>query len=137
MAQVISQDLAYPDAEWSIVLTDDATIQNLNHNWRHKDRPTDVLSFPLQDFKKAPDGDTGCPIMLGDVVISMETAARQSRLGGWSLDEEIQRLLVHGYLHLLGHDHIHGGHQARQMQSAEKRLLLKLVGEMGFDLKAI
>ena len=62
-------------------------------------------------------------VVLGDVIISYDTAARQAAAFGHTLDEEVKRLLVHGVLHLLGHDHVHGGHQARLMKAAEARLL--------------
>jgi probable rRNA maturation factor len=108
--------LGSPGADLSIVLCDDAEIHALNRDWRGKDGPTDVLSFS-QVEGEGPRG------VLGDVVISADTAARQALAGGWSLDEEVVRLLVHGVCHLLGHDHVHGGRQAARMQAEEKRLL--------------
>lgn len=82
-----------PDVEISLVLCDDAFIQNLNRDHRGKDKPTDVLSFP-QDH----------PIVLGDVVISLDTAARQAQAAGWSHMDEIVLLALHAVLHLLGYD---------------------------------
>ena len=75
------------------MLTDDVEIRNLNRIWRKKDTPTDVLSWPQDD-----------PQVLGDIAISMETASRQAEVRGWSLEEECALLLVHGVLHLLGHE---------------------------------
>lgn len=77
----------------SLLLTGDSEIHALNRSWRGKDKPTDVLSWPQDD-----------PKVLGDVVISLETAAQQARVRGWSVDEEIALLTVHGVLHLLGHE---------------------------------
>ena len=70
--------------------------------------------------------------MLGDIVISLDTAARQATQAGLSLDQEMQRLLVHGVLHLLGHDHVHGGPQARRMKAEEARLL-QVLSELGCE----
>jgi len=87
-------------AELSIVLCDDAFIRALNRDYRGLDRPTDVLSFP-QDGA----GDRRRPAILGDVVISLETASRQARAGRRALLDEATALLVHGVLHLVGCDH--------------------------------
>ncbi len=95
--------------ELSIVLTDDAGIRPLNAQWRGKDAATDVLSFPLEEGA-----------ILGDVVISEETAARRTN-EGWSLRDELTFLLVHGVLHLLGHDH-HDAEERRAMEAAEQAL---------------
>ena len=82
-----------PDAQVSLSLCNDEAIAELNCQWRGKDRPTDVLSFPLED-----------EVMLGDLVISVETAAQQAASRGHSLRDEVRVLMVHGMLHLLGHD---------------------------------
>lgn len=93
--------LQIKEAELSIVLTDDAQIKILNRDYRQKDRPTDVLAFAMRE------GETGqlAGDLLGDVVISLETAARQASGQGHSLREEVVFLLGHGLLHLLGWDH--------------------------------
>ena len=107
-------------------VVDDDEIQALNRQWRAKDKPTDVLSFSQVE---AADDD-GFPMdvfpgpqPLGDIVISFETAARQALEIGHSVDEEYRRLIVHGFLHLLGHDHVNGGRQAAKMKREEERLL--------------
>lgn len=110
------------DVDLSIVLTDDETIQALNRDFRGKDRPTDVLSFS-QVEGEGPKVSGHGPQVLGDVVISVDTAARQAREARRTLDAEICHLLVHGVLHLLGHDHVQGGAQARRMQAEERRVL--------------
>lgn len=98
-------------AELSIMLCGDAFIQGLNLQWRGKDAPTDVLSFPMYDDD-----------VLGDVVISLDTAARQAAALGHDLHTELRVLLVHGLLHLLGHDHELPGQDAT-MAEEEQRLL--------------
>ena len=107
---------------------DDAGIQELNNTWRAKDKPTDVLSFPQADGKVTAGDFVPC---LGDVVISADTAANQAIRIGHSLEDEYRRLLVHGVLHLLGHDHVHGGHQARNMKQEENRLLDVIDSKLG------
>lgn len=115
--------LLMPDAELSVVLCDDAFIHPLNRDYRGKDAPTDVLSFAQRDGE---DADPNDPV-LGDVIISVQTAQRQARQRGYGLDKELRVLLVHGMLHLLGHDHLEPG-EAAEMQ-AEERRLLALLGE--------
>ncbi len=92
------------DVSWevSIVIVDDEEIQKLNRDYRGKDTPTDVLSFPLQegDFVVS-EGDN----LLGDIVISLETALRQAEDYGHSLEREVGFLTAHGMLHLLGYSH--------------------------------
>ena len=98
-------------AELSIAVTTDRKINRLNRRYRGVDRPTDVLSF-------AGDGQG----LLGDVVISLDTARREARLRGLPLHEELRRYLAHGILHLLGHRHHHKA-DAIRMARAERRLL--------------
>jgi probable rRNA maturation factor len=87
----------------AVVLVTDARMRALNRTWRGVDRPTDVLSFPMQDG--APlDGRPAVP-HLGDIVIARGTAARQARALGHPLATELRVLALHGLLHLLGHDH--------------------------------
>ena len=98
MAGTVLKNLGLPfRCELSVTFTDDRRMRELNRVWRDIDRTTDVLSFP-QDG--GPDFS-----LLGDVVISLETASRQSRRYGNTVNEEIKKLLVHGILHLLGYDH--------------------------------
>ena len=89
------------DCEVSILLTDDAEIRVLNHQYRHIDGPTDVLAFAMREGI----GGNLNPQLLGDLVISVPTAQRQSIANGHSLDIELAILSVHGTLHLLGYDH--------------------------------
>ena len=89
------------DAELSIVLTGDATIQELNRAYRGKNRPTDVLAFAQREGPMAHLAGA----LLGDVVLSVPTARRQARAGGRRLVSELTMLLAHGVLHLLGWEH--------------------------------
>ena len=104
-------------AELSVLLVSDAEMQRLNRDWRGKDRPTDVLAFAQGE------GDGGTPDgLLGDVVISVDTARRQARSGRRPLDREAERLLVHGLLHLLGYDHERSAREAARMKRKEREL---------------
>ena len=91
---------AEPTAELTILLTDDAQIQELNNQFLGLDAPTDVLSFPAGELDPDSEG-----LYLGDIVISVERARAQATTGGHPYPEEMQLLVVHGVLHLLGHDH--------------------------------
>ena len=102
----------------AVTLTTDRSIRRLNRRWRQKDHATDVLSFP---GGPPPPGWPG-PIVLGDVVISLDTARRQAKEEGRTLGGELGRYLTHGVLHLLGHDH-HRPADARRMAELEDRLL--------------
>ena len=108
-------DLA--DAELSVLLVDDNFIQNLNREHRGKDRPTDVLAFPVDEEAT----DSG-PRILGDVVISLPTAQRQAESRKRELLPEVRFLLAHGLLHLIGHDHATKAPQ-RKMDAAALRLV--------------
>lgn len=104
-------------AELSILLLDDAAIAGLNHVYRGRPLPTDVLAFSLLEGAHADRrGD-----LLGDVVIGIETAARQARARRRTLDDEVARLLVHGALHLVGYDHLRSA-EARRMRAQERRV---------------
>lgn len=92
--------LRLEDAELSILLVDDRHIQELNRVHRDKDKPTDVLAFPLDE-----EPTEGLPRLLGDVVISLPTALRQARSRQRTLFPEVRFLLAHGVMHLLGFDH--------------------------------
>jgi len=117
-ARKLMSALDETDAELSILLCDDATIHELNRDYRNVDRPTDVLAFPMLDEDEQP---SELPRALGDVVISIETAARQARELRRELIDEVTTLLVHGLLHLLGHDHEKPSEKAA-MDAAAKRL---------------
>ena len=102
----------------------DQTIRELNRQYRHKNRPTDVLSFPLADER--------CPTLLGDVVISIDTARRQARQRKRAFADELRALLIHGILHLLGYDHEVSDSEAVRMRRKERELkaLLRQSGDV-------
>jgi probable rRNA maturation factor len=100
-AGVIFDALALDNAELSIVLTDDLRIRMLNRDYRQKDKPTDVLAFAMREGEL---GDVGSEL-LGDVIVSVETARRQAVRAGHDVLSEVTILVVHGVLHLLGWDH--------------------------------
>jgi probable rRNA maturation factor len=107
------------ECELSIVLCTDDFIRPLNRDWRGKDQATDVLSFSQREGEEADEDDP----VLGDVVISVETAARQAGDLGHGLDLELRVLLIHGLLHLLGYDHEESAEEALLMGQKERWLL--------------
>lgn len=114
------------DAEVSVTLVSDSEIHELNLQYRGKDRPTDVLSFPLgEDGVYDINNETGA-ILLGDIVISMETATRQAEEYGHTLEREVGFLTVHSMLHLLGYDHETSPLDAANMHEREEAILKKL-----------
>lgn len=113
------QEMNRSDADISLVLVDDAKMRPINAQWRNIDKPTDVLAFAQSDSFSAQSR------VLGDVLISVETAARQAVAHGHSLERELTILFIHGVLHLLGYDHIEEG-EAEEMEALERLLLAKL-----------
>lgn len=108
---------AVSDGALTVVFTDDAGIRLLNRQFRDKDRPTDVLSFPLhEDDEQGP--------YLGDVIISLERALKQAPRFHNEPEAEIARLVAHGILHILGYDH-HRPADGRRMKAAERRALTR------------
>ena len=109
-------------SELSIVLTDDAHIQELNASWRGKDKPTNVLSFPAFPPQK---GSSRLAPMLGDIVLALETVRSEAQLDNKSFEHHLSHLLVHGLLHLLGYDH-ETPDEAEEMEALERRVLSRL-----------
>ena len=112
------------------MITDDTQVRDLNRTYRGKDAPTNVLSFPMQEgeFSNITPG------LLGDVVISLDTAQAEALSAEISTDERMSQLLIHGILHLIGFDHELGENQAREME--EKSLELLRLIEKNIDLSA-
>ena len=113
--RALLQALGRPEAGLSILLTTDGRIRTLNRRWRSVDHATDVLSFPADD-------PPGSGPHLGDLAVSLDIASRRARRAGHSLGDEVDRYLVHGILHLVGHDHHRPG-EAREMARLEDQLL--------------
>ena len=108
-------------AELSLLFTDDAHIRALNRDWRARDKPTNVLSFPA--FPVRP-GDA-VPPMLGDIALAFETVAAEAALEGKPFDHHLTHLIVHGLFHLLGHDH-EDEEEAEAMEALERAALARL-----------
>lgn len=107
--------------EISLVFTDDESIRQINAEWRQKDKPTNVLSFPAYPLE--PGGKPGP--MLGDIVIARETVAREAVDLDKDFDDHLTHLMVHGFLHLFGYDHIEKD-EAEEMEGLETRILAAL-----------
>ena len=118
--QAMAHQSAPKDADLTIVLTDDAQLQQLNHDYLDVNAPTDVLSFPSEQI----DPESGSRY-LGDILVSVPRAALQAAAAGHPLEAEIQLLVVHGVLHLLGHDHA-GAEEKARMWRAQAEILAEL-----------
>ena len=126
MAERILSASECPDAELSILIVDDAEIRIINRDYLHKDRSTNVISFAMREG----EGGGIQPDLLGDVVISAETAARDAAEAEVPFVSELYFLLLHGILHLLGYDHERGSDaDARHMEAREQELFALLKEE--------
>lgn len=112
-------------SELSLELIGERRMRRLNREYRKKDRPTDVLAFPIREAVM-PRGMRPVTQMLGDVVISLPTAVRQAREARRSIDDELAMLLVHGVLHLCGYDHERNQREAARMSRRERALLHRI-----------
>jgi probable rRNA maturation factor len=112
------------EAELCVALVGDAAIRELNRDWRGKDAPTDVLSFSQLEGEAV----AGAESLLGDVVVSVDTLRRQAEAGGWTEEEELVRLVLHGVLHLVGFDH-EDEDDARTMRAEEARIVAVLASK--------
>ncbi|WP_340589348.1 rRNA maturation RNase YbeY [Erythrobacter alti] len=123
-AQIVPE-LANPRLVTSMLFTSDAVVRTLNHDWRDKDKPTNVLSFPMLERLDLVhlDPDEGPPEMLGDIALAHETCAREAAEKGISLQHHASHLIVHGLLHLAGYDHETGEADAQAMEALEVKAL--------------
>ena len=112
-----------PQAEVNIIFVDDKTINEINLQQRDIDAPTDVLSFPLGENGDYPINPENGNVMLGDIVISVERAVKQSLEFDHPLTRELGYLTTHSMLHLLGYDHVNGGLQATIMREKEETVM--------------
>jgi probable rRNA maturation factor len=120
-ADLLDKDMA---VEVSIKLSDDAEVRQLNAAYRGKDKPTNVLSFPMvqADLIGALDNTDDGEVLLGDIILAQETCAREAEERGISLADHTTHLIVHGTLHLVGHDHENDA-EAEAMEALEIRAL--------------
>jgi probable rRNA maturation factor len=118
VAQRILADLALPDAELSILMVDDVQIRELNRRYLHRDKPTNILAFPM----RKGEYPTLHPDLLGDLAISVERAQRQSNRFGLDPMQMVTLLMVHGILHLVGYEHEGTRKGAREMAIRQKEL---------------
>ncbi len=121
------EGLREKDNEVSVLFTDDDFISDLNEQYRGEGTPTDVLAFPMMDFEDAENEivTPGMPNVLGDIVVSLDTAASQAEAHGVPLRQELALLLIHGTLHLLGYDHDNPQKEA-DMWARQEEILRKL-----------
>ena len=123
----VAPELASDRLTVSILFTTDAEVHELNRQWRDKDKPTNVLSFPMLDrtelLELAPDGP---PEMLGDLALAHETCAREAAAKDIALADHAAHLLVHGLLHLAGYDHETSEADAEKMEALEIKALAEL-----------
>lgn len=122
LAEVV-HEIAIPEVhELHIMIINDARMREINFEFRHKDKPTDVLSFPQytpQQIRGTSAAPEAASPYLGDLVISSETTKRQAKRFGVTVRQELLRLIVHGVLHLIGYDH--EGVPAREAQAMRRR----------------
>jgi len=120
LAQKILAAAGEPGAELSLDLVGDRRMRRLNRQYRGQDLPTDVLAFPMRPVGPAS-------FLLGDVVISLHTAARHAAADGHSVEHELAKLVIHGVLHLVGYDHERSEPEARRMRRKERAILQSLM----------
>jgi len=130
VAQRILSVSGCPEAELSVLLVDDEQIHEINRDYLDHDYPTNVISFAMREG----EGADVQPDLLGDVVISVETAMRDAQEAGESFESELYFLLLHGVLHLLGYDHERGTDEdARRMEEREREVFALLRTEFLAD----
>jgi probable rRNA maturation factor len=123
-ASAVAPELANQRLSASVLFADDAEVRTLNRQWRAKDKPTNVLSFPMLErtdlLALAPDG---APELLGDIALALETCGREAAEKGVPLQTHAAHLIVHGLLHLAGHDHETSAADAEAMEALEIKAL--------------
>ena len=125
MARKILSASGCPEAELSVLIVDDEEIRLLNRDYLQRDKPTNVISFPMQEG----EGAGLHPLVLGDVVISAETASRDAAEAGIPFESELHFLLIHGILHLLGFDHERGTEEEAVRMEAREKEIFSLIQE--------
>ena len=127
-AQSVAPELANPRLVTSLLFTSDTRIHELNREWRQRDKPTNVLSFPMLERTDLVhlDPDEGPPEMLGDIALAYETCAREAEEKGIPLEHHATHLILHGLLHLAGYDHEISDEDAEKMEALEVKALALL-----------
>ena len=128
IAETLFYERIYFDVEISVTLCGDEHIKKLNHQYRDKNKATDVLSFPMYDLGELPHGGDadGATVLLGDIVVSVDRAAAQAAELGHSTDREIAFLCIHSTLHLLGYDHERSKKEDEDMCLRQREIIAKL-----------
>ncbi len=120
----VTTELANPRLSASLLFTSDAEIHTLNREWREKDKPTNVLSFPmLESHEISRLALEGPPVLLGDIALAFETCAREAAEKGIPTEHHAAHLIIHGLLHLAGHDHELSPLDAEAMEALEIKAL--------------
>ena len=123
-AAQVAPELASPRLTASVLLTSDGQIQELNREWRGRDRPTNVLSFPMLARSEVTAlAAEGPPVLLGDIALAHETCAREAAERGLALEQHAAHLVIHGLLHLAGYDHETSTREAEAMEALETKAL--------------
>ncbi len=119
MSQAVLNALACPEGELSVLLVDDPQIAVFNQDYLNRQGPTNVIAFPMREGEFSDI----TPDMLGDVVISVDTAEKEGEMAGITTEERFAQLLVHGILHLFGYDHEHDEDEAARMEEKSEGIL--------------
>lgn len=123
----ILPELANPRLSASLLFTTDEEVHALNRDWRQRDKPTNVLSFPMLEWEDLRGFEAdGPPVMLGDLALAYQTCAREADEKGISLTDHATHLIVHGLLHLAGYDHETSEEDADKMEALEIGILAKM-----------
>jgi probable rRNA maturation factor len=120
----------HPQAELSVVLVDESSMEQLHVQWMDEPGPTDVLSFPMDELRPGREDEDPQQGLLGDVVLCPQVARRQARTAGHSAEEELLLLTTHGILHLLGYDHAEPDEE-KEMFGLQRKLLLTFLSTRG------
>lgn len=133
-AATIAPELGHSRLSASLLFADDAEVQSLNREWRGKDRPTNVLSFPMLERDQLLTlSAEGPPELIGDVALALETSRREAGEKGVPLEAHVTHLIIHGLLHLAGHDHETSPEEATAMEALETKALALLGIEDPYD----
>jgi probable rRNA maturation factor len=127
VAAKVAPELGNPRLSASLLFADDAEVHALNRQWRGKDKPTNVLSFPMLERAELLElASDGPPELLGDLALALETCAREAAEKGITLEHHAAHLILHGLLHLAGYDHETSPQDARAMELLEIKALAQL-----------